>query len=118
MRGTYKEKNIINEICIPCLASSKSIKLQVIRKLKYVFHCKHTKVINYSFSKTFQTFKHFISIKAYSKHRSNFYSTYKCHHKEEPREESLHRTIKQTVKNPTRHRMNQKSAKEANRQKN
>ena len=50
-------------LCIPCLESSKSIKLQVIRKLKYIFHCKHTKVINYSFSKTFQTFKHFVPIK-------------------------------------------------------
>ena len=117
MRGTYKEKNSINEICIPCLASSKSIKLQVIRKLKYVFHCKHTKVINYSFSKTFQTSNHFISIKAFSKHRANFYSTFKCHHKEESREESLHRTIKKTAKRPTRHHIKQKSTKEANRQK-
>jgi len=104
-------------LCIPCLDSSKSIKLQVIRKLKYIFHCKHTKVITYSFNKTFQTLKHFFPIKAYSKHRSNFYSTYKYHHKGEPREESLYRKIKKTVKRPTRQRMKQKSDKEANRQK-
>ena len=51
-------------LCIPCLDSSKSIKLQVIRKLKYIFHCEHTKVITYSLNKTFQTLKHFFPIKA------------------------------------------------------
>ena len=38
-------------LCTPCLDSSKSINIQVIRKLKYLFHCEHTKVITYSFNK-------------------------------------------------------------------
>ena len=104
-------------LCIPCLESSKSIKIQVIRKLKYIFHCEHTKVITYSFNKKIQTLKHFFPIKVYSNNRSNFYSTYKCHHKEEPREESLHRKRKKKVKKPIRQCMKQKSAKEDNRQK-
>ena len=87
-------------LCIPCLDSSKSINLQVIRKLKYICHCEHTNVITYIFNKTFQTLKHFFPVKSYFNTRSNFYSTYKYHHKEEYREESLHRKRKKKVTNP------------------
>ena len=103
-------------LCIPCLYSSKSINLQVIRKLKYIFHYGHTKVITYSFNKTFQTLKHFFPIKVYLNTRSNFYSTYKCHPKEEPRVESLHSKRKKKVKKSVRKCMKQKSAKADNRQ--
>ena len=44
-------------LCMSCLHSSKSINLQVIRKLKCIFHCGQTKVIIYSFNNKFQSFK-------------------------------------------------------------
>ena len=88
----------------------------MIRKLKYIFNCEHTKVITYSFNKTFQTLKYFFPIKSYFNTRSNFNSTYKWHHKEEPRDKSLHSKRKKKVEKSVRTCMKQKSAKADNQQ--